>query len=378
MNYYRRYMADYLSKTAGLTLVEHGAYTLLLDYLYLSDGTLPGDEEEICRMVRAVKAAERQAVTKVLGKFFVKTSSGYINPRAVEEIELAKPAIEAAKANGRAGAEMRWGSPKEKAKNTRSARLSEARRKGTHTDEEWVALVEVCGSKCLKCQTPMSELIGGTVCKDHIVPIYLGGSDGIDNLQPMCRECNTGKGKDTTDLRPANWRERLEKRLANFIEMPSETSGQRLASYPPTTNHQPPENIKEKTFASDDAKGLPKERPKDQIWDTMLAVCGLNGSKPTLSERGAWNKSAQALRAVNATPREIQARAVAYRKRWPNVSLTPTSLARRWSECVADTQKINSPPALCVQCGKAPIAYGPTKTCTECTRAKTESVEATT
>lgn len=138
------------------------------------------------------------------------------------------------------------------------------------------------------------------------------------------------------------------------------------------------ESYTKKTFASDDAKGLPKERPKDQIWDTMLAVCGLNGSKPTPSERGAWNKSAQALRAVNATPREIQARAVAYRKRWPNVSLTPTSLARRWSECVADTQKINAPPALCVQCGKAPIAYGPTKTCTECTRAKTESVEATT
>lgn len=29
MNYYRRYMADYLSKTASLSLVEHGAYTLL-------------------------------------------------------------------------------------------------------------------------------------------------------------------------------------------------------------------------------------------------------------------------------------------------------------------------------------------------------------
>ena len=80
-----------------------------------------------------------------------------------------------------------------------------------------------------------------------------------------------------------------------------------------------------------------KKRPEDPIWDALLAVCGLILVNPTPSERGAWNKAVQALRAVNATPEDIQARGSAYRKRWPNVSLTPSALARRWNECVAMT-----------------------------------------
>ncbi|MHB0965546.1 MAG: YdaU family protein [Bellilinea sp.] len=101
MNYYRRYMADYLSKTASLTILEHGAYTLLLDYLYLSeDGRLPPDADEIHRIVRATTSAERQAVDKILVKFFYKDAGGYTNPRAAAEIEKAIPAMEAARANG--------------------------------------------------------------------------------------------------------------------------------------------------------------------------------------------------------------------------------------------------------------------------------------
>lgn len=100
MNYYRRYMADYLSKTANLSLAEHGAYCLLLDYSYLGDGRLPGDQEEIFRMVRAVTSQERQAVTKVLSRFFVLSGDAYENQRVISEVEKARPAIEAARTNG--------------------------------------------------------------------------------------------------------------------------------------------------------------------------------------------------------------------------------------------------------------------------------------
>ena len=41
MNFYKRYMADYQSKTSRLTLIEHGAYTLLLDEYYVNDRLQP-------------------------------------------------------------------------------------------------------------------------------------------------------------------------------------------------------------------------------------------------------------------------------------------------------------------------------------------------
>lgn len=82
-------------------------------------------------------------------------------------------------------------------------------------------------------------------------------------------------------------------------------------------------------------------RKRDEIWDTLLEVCGLAGQEPTKSARGAWNRAAAELRGVKATPDEIRARAAAFRRRWPDVSLTPNALARRWAESIAD----NPPPS---------------------------------
>src|SRR4029079_17208045 len=92
----------------------------------------------------------------------------------------------------------KWGSTPEENHQKRSERLSEARRKGTHTDEQWEAMKEEFGSCCVRCgrTEPDVELV-----KDHIVPMYQGGSDGIENLQPLCRYCNSSKGPDSTDLR---------------------------------------------------------------------------------------------------------------------------------------------------------------------------------
>jgi uncharacterized protein YdaU (DUF1376 family) len=127
MNYYRRYMADYLSKTASLSIVEHGAYTLLLDYSYLADGSLPCDFDEICRMVRAITPVERHAVQKVLDRFFITGPSGYENPRVLKEVEIAKPIIEAARTNGVKGGRPRnnpTGSSKD-AQQVREAKASQ-------------------------------------------------------------------------------------------------------------------------------------------------------------------------------------------------------------------------------------------------------------
>lgn len=86
----------------------------------------------------------------------------------------------------------------------RRQRMKEARQKRRHTKAEWEALVKVCGNKCVRCEYQ------GSLVKDHIIPIYQGGSDGIDNIQPMCGFCNGSKGPEDIDFRPDYWRAALD------------------------------------------------------------------------------------------------------------------------------------------------------------------------
>lgn len=103
MNYYRRYIGDYGRDTSLLSLVEHGAYCVLLDHYYAAEAPLPADREDIYRLARAVKPEERKAVDKVLGQYFEEQATGFHNSRADSELERAAPAIKAARDNGRKG-----------------------------------------------------------------------------------------------------------------------------------------------------------------------------------------------------------------------------------------------------------------------------------
>ena len=44
------------------------------------------------------------------------------------------------------------------------------------------------GKPCIVCGKPSDTI-------DHIVPISCGGTNDIENLQPMCRSCNSKKNK---------------------------------------------------------------------------------------------------------------------------------------------------------------------------------------
>lgn len=74
--------------------------------------------------------------------------------------------------------------------------MAAARSKGTHTEVQWLALVVAFQCRCVMCGDSVSA---SEVQKDHIIPVYQGGSDGIENLQPLCKSCNTAKGPDCTN-----------------------------------------------------------------------------------------------------------------------------------------------------------------------------------
>ena len=84
----------------------------------------------------------------------------------------------------------------------RDLRLRVARGKGRHKKWEWEELCNEFGNRCVRC-----GIKGKALEKDHIIPIYQGGSDLITNIQPLCKECNTSKGPESF-----NWAERRRTR----------------------------------------------------------------------------------------------------------------------------------------------------------------------
>lgn len=79
----------------------------------------------------------------------------------------------------------------------RYRRMVAARKIATHTDEEWQALLTSFGGLCLACGSE------NLIQKDHVRAVVNGGSDGLDNLQPLCRSCNCRKKDKTIDYRSA-------------------------------------------------------------------------------------------------------------------------------------------------------------------------------
>ena len=60
---------------------------------------------------------------------------------------------------------------------------------GSHTLKEWMELKKKHCFKCVHCKgfKPLT--------KDHIIPLSEGGSDYMENIQPLCRNCNSKKWK---------------------------------------------------------------------------------------------------------------------------------------------------------------------------------------
>lgn len=103
MIYYRRYVGSYLKNTSRLSLVEHGAYTALLDHYYAEEKPLPLDLDKVYRMARAMMPEERRAVDVILTTYFDRREDGYHNQRADEELAIAAKMIDTARENGKLG-----------------------------------------------------------------------------------------------------------------------------------------------------------------------------------------------------------------------------------------------------------------------------------
>jgi hypothetical protein len=67
---------------------------------------------------------------------------------------------------------------------------------GSHTAKEWRKLVAYFEHKCVCCRQKPKKLE-----KDHVKPVSMGGSNSIENIQPLCRSCNCKKRDNYIDYR---------------------------------------------------------------------------------------------------------------------------------------------------------------------------------
>lgn len=91
----------------------------------------------------------------------------------------------------------------------RCARLSGNERRarqvfagGSHTQEQWQAVLLMYGNHCLRCGKLGTATLEGRLAKDHIRPVRHGGNNDIENLQPLCKSCNSWKHDREFDFRP--------------------------------------------------------------------------------------------------------------------------------------------------------------------------------
>lgn len=209
-------MADIRVRRMSTTALK--TYMMLLHEAFVCETrpNLPDDEEKIELMAYCSDHEEwlsvRESVLSMFSRELVE-GTPVLSRKRLQDDWTNLQAIRRGKSAGAADAAHRKWKSQESSK-TRSERLAEARKKATHTTAEWESLLSICGNLCVRCGSEEN------IRKDHIVPIYQGGSDGIDNLQPLCQSCNSSKGPDTTDHRRPNWLERL-RNVCGTSEMPA-------------------------------------------------------------------------------------------------------------------------------------------------------------
>lgn len=112
MKYYLRHLGDYARDAGYLSMLDHGAYTLLLDWSYANEKPIP--RELACDICGARTRPEKQAVQRVLERFFIWDASvGWRHKRVEKEIERTNEKSEKA----RQSINLRW----EKAKQEKEA-----------------------------------------------------------------------------------------------------------------------------------------------------------------------------------------------------------------------------------------------------------------
>lgn len=101
------YPSDYKADTAHLSLEEHGAYRMLLDQLWLSDGALSFDTKRLSRRL-GITPKRFEKIWAEIGEFFCLEAGQITHKRITSEIQKAQEMVEKRTEIARKAAAKRW------------------------------------------------------------------------------------------------------------------------------------------------------------------------------------------------------------------------------------------------------------------------------
>ena len=226
----------------------YGVYFMILERLRDSKEYMSVKDYNIIAFDLREDASLIKSVIEDFGLFvFTEDGKYFYSEEFMERMKIKDEIKEKKSVAGKKAMLSRWG---ETSNESRSERLKLAREKGTHTQDEWEEMKDFFG-ECVKCGK------ADKIVKDHIIPICKGGSDGIDNIQPLCQECQRRKGGEVIDYR-------LDWCINNAIDFPSiwitkedKITNKSLTSVSEITN---------KSLTKEDKITNKKERKKESIY----------------------------------------------------------------------------------------------------------------
>ena len=150
--WYKRYGADFVFGTMGLTLEERGAYSIIIDLIHDRGKPIPDDARFMAGILGVSTRKWRSLRNALIDAGKIYEAEGFLSNERCDR-DLATPLREPITTAVRAH------------------------------------VFECDGGQCVYCGA-----VDGVFHIDHVHPVALGGSSTPENLVVACRPCNLSKG----------------------------------------------------------------------------------------------------------------------------------------------------------------------------------------
>lgn len=277
MNFYKHHLGDYEADTAHLSWDEDAAYRRLLSLYYRREKPIPASITEACRLVRAKKKNEQEAVKAVLDEFFICCEDGWRNKRCDQEIAAANGSTEQ-NSEKKSNVQAR----QQKHRDERKA-LFDAAREGGH-NPKWNTSTEELRAMVRRIPQDLSRTCDAPV------------------TQPDASQAGTGNAPDTAIHKPDT---RLQIPIQEINPPPP--SGE-----PPPKKNRPSRICPDEFWVNPGMEAWAKEHcPSVDIALETAKFRDHNFAKPIRSWTAAWRnwmRKAVEIKAANGAPksRDVQ------------------------------------------------------------------------